>query len=106
VGKHVRVDAIVEALAGPTARLDQVLFLDASRRRGTDFAVRPLPAADTVIALMTHEFLGATEPASWRRFFQEALALSSSVDAKEATAPEGLDWLVPAAKRYISTIAS
>jgi hypothetical protein len=82
------------------------LFLDSTRRRGDDFSVRALPRPDALAELLRHDFLGAADKDSWRRFFESAVALVARVDAYEAWAPETVLQLKDAAARYASTTAS
>jgi hypothetical protein len=92
--------------SGATARLDQILFLDQGERSGIEFAGSALMEPDALVSLMTHDFLGAVEPGTWRRFFSGAVALLESADFRKLSTPNGLDHLIPAASRYISRIAS
>jgi len=105
-GRRVSSRSIVGLLDGRKARLDQILFLDKTRRANTDFVIAPLEEPEALLSLMTHDFLGAIDHQAWRRFFEGAVALLKVVDTKEAAAPDGLDHLVAAAARYVSRTAS
>ena len=104
--KALSSEGLTGFVGGPTVRLDRILFLDRSRRRGTEFVALPIPEPDALISLMAHDFLGAVEPAAWRRFFARAMALLELVEMREAKAPDGVEGLVGAAGRYISSTAS
>jgi len=104
--KSVPSGGIVRVVDGPTAQLNRILVLDRTRRAGDDLATRPLAEPDAVLALMTHDFLGAIETETWRRFFEKAVALVGIVEVREASAPNGVHRLRQAAARYISRTAS
>jgi len=91
---------------GPAMALNAVLFLDASRRAGSDFAVRRLSDPDGLLALMANDFLGASSREAWRQFVATATALSSTVELAEVTAPSGVGYLASAAARYMSSWTS
>lgn len=91
---------------GETRQLYQILFLDGIRRAGTGFTTSPLEEPDALISLMTHDFLGAVEAETWRRYFDDARGLLGMIDFQDAQAPDGLEHLLPAAARYISRTAS
>ncbi len=95
-----------EVLQGPTIPLKRLLFVDCARRAGPDLRTRSLEASDALLELLRHSFLGAKEPDSWRRFFRVAVTLRESVEILEASTPDGLEELGPAAARYMATIAS
>jgi hypothetical protein len=104
--KSLPSDLLLGATGGSTVRLDRILVLDRNKRKGTEFATSPLSEPDALISLMTHGFLGAVEPEAWRRFFASAITLLETVDVRDVSAPDGIERLVPAATRYISSTAS
>jgi hypothetical protein len=89
-----------------SAELGAMFFFDARRRDGTEFRLRPLTGPDALLSLMTHDFLGASSPEGWRRFFATAVAIADRTTLLEATAPLGLENLSGAARRQISNWAS
>jgi hypothetical protein len=97
---------IVEVVAGPTRQLDRIVFLDRARRTGTSLATRTLEEPEALVALMEHDFLGATDANEWRRYFESAVVLSGAIEAQEGSAPNGVEHLVLAAARYMSTWTS
>jgi hypothetical protein len=104
--KPVPSDALQSLVDGPAAQLDQIFFLDRTRRAGNEFTISPLAEPDALISLMTHDFLGAVEPEAWRRFFDRARTLVELADLRKATPPDGVDRLAQAAARYISRTVS
>jgi hypothetical protein len=94
-----------QAVRGPTVRLHSILFIDRSRRDGTEFRDDPVEAPDALAELLRHDFLG-DEVGTWRRFFESAVALLDQIDARLFCAPARLDGLAAAAGRYISRTAS
>lgn len=99
----VSADGLGERLLdGPSYRLDEILFLDCTRREGARLLSRALPQPDALITLMSHNFLGGTGVANWRRFFQATSILLQSVEVREATAPAGASLLKAAAMDYMS----
>jgi hypothetical protein len=91
---------------GPEMPLSAVMFVDAARREGADFTVRPMNDADGLLALMENDFLGAASAQSWRQFIATATALCSAVQLGVVTAPAGVERLAPAAARYMSSWTS
>jgi hypothetical protein len=104
--KPASSDSLEHVLDGPTALLDQVLFLDKSRRTSAEFATSALAEPDALTQLIAHNFLGAVEPETWKRYFNGAVELLQIVDFREVSTPDGLDRLASAATRYISSTAS
>ncbi len=104
--RSVSSGSLQHVLDGPTAPLNQVLFVDKSRRTGAEFATCELTEPDALTLLLAHNFLGAVEPETWKRYFSGAVELLRIVDFREASTPDGLDRLAPAAIRYISRTAS
>ena len=97
---------VASVVEGPTADLDLILFLDRSRRRGTDLTTSTLEKPDALVSLMAHDFLGAAEPRTWRRFLGDAVAMIRLVELRAASVPDGLERLATAATRYMSSTAS
>jgi len=104
--REISTTALTEqAIEGPTLRLHSILFLDRSRREGTDFKTEPLEAPDALAELLRHDFLG-DDVGTWRRFFESAVALLGEIEARLLWAPAGTEGLVTAAGRYISRTVS
>jgi hypothetical protein len=97
---------VAEVVQGTTTRLHTILFMDRNRREGSEFLSEPLDDADALAELLRHDFLGASQADSWRRFFKNAVALLARIEAKALRAPASVDRLVAAAARYISRTAS
>jgi hypothetical protein len=91
---------------GPTVAVERILFLDRLRRTGNQFTTRSLEKPDALITFMTHDFLGDSDAATWRRYFATASALVTKLEMEEASAPEGVDRLPAAVAAYISNRAS
>jgi hypothetical protein len=104
--KTVPLGSLESVVNGETMPLHQILFLDPIRRAGTEFATSQLAEPDALISLMTHDFLGAVEAETWRRYFSRARALLEIVDFRDARTPDGLERLLSAVARYISRTAS
>jgi hypothetical protein len=97
---------ISSVVRGPTVAVEQILFLDRTRRTGNQFTTRSLDKPDALITFMTHDFLGDSEAATWRRYFATASALVERLETREATAPDGVDRLPAAVAADISKRAS
>ncbi len=92
---------ITDLVSGSTSELREIVFLDHTRRRGTEFTTEKLQGASSLAELFRHHFLGAAETDAWRRFFQVAVALVETVEMRLGWSPEGIDHLPGAAARYI-----
>jgi hypothetical protein len=97
--------ALREAAAGPTRALDRLWLLDAGRR-GAGLELRALEPADALAALIASHFLGAADPASWRRHLAATQAVAAGVPAVELSVPDGLDLLDRALAGYTTSSAS
>ena len=91
---------------GPTVGIERILFLDRSRRIGDQFTTRSLDKPDALVTFMAHNFLGDSEPATWRRYFTTAADLVEKIKTEEASAPDGVDRLPVAVAAYISNRTS
>lgn len=97
---------IADLGSGSTNALQEIVFLDNTRRRGIEFTTERLQGASALAELFRHHFLGAAETEAWRRFFRVAVALVESVEMRLGWSPEGIDCLPGAAARYISRTVS
>jgi hypothetical protein len=102
----VRIGSLTHVAEGPSAPVAQVLLLDRTRRRGDRFEAVPLSPPDALVALLPHDFLGASETESWRFYFGVAGTLAASVPMAELWVPDGLERLAPAAAIYTTNWAS
>jgi hypothetical protein len=98
--------ALATMADGAATPIDAVLFVDETRRAGTELAVQPLSGPDGLLALMANDFLGGSSRAEWRRFFATALEIASATELGALTAPRGLGSLEAAAARYMSNWTS
>jgi hypothetical protein len=97
---------ISNVVRGPTVAVERILFLDRTRRTGNQFTTQSLDEPDALITFMTHDFLGDSDAATWRRYFATASALVEKLETQEASAPDGVDRLPAAVAGYISNRAS
>ncbi len=104
--KAVPSGGLSSALRGRTAPVEQIVFLDRSRRRGAEFELETISEPDALVEVMAHDFLGTKAPEDWRRFFDSATQLVATTKMRRAWSPDGIRNLQGAATHYICTIAS
>jgi hypothetical protein len=92
---------VAELFAGPSAPL-AALHVLAPRHLGPDLVRERLPAPEAVAALLGNALAELGTPEVWERVWREAIALASHVPVYATSAPEGLEALAAAARRYTS----
>jgi hypothetical protein len=86
-------ELVASVAASRTAPLREVLYLDPSRRAGTEIARAPLGRTDAALRLLENGFGELSDPRAWRELVAGATALSASVRAFDATVPVGIEPL-------------
>lgn len=94
------------AISGKRTGLDAIVLLDKSRRSGTALEIRLLDRPEALSALLMHDFLGAADPETWRRFFGAAVQITGATEISGATTPDGIEHLPGAVQAYIAKYAS
>jgi hypothetical protein len=90
------------ASAGPAARVERVLFIDAERRSGDQILLQALDQAAAAASLFHNVFFGSDSPDDWRRTLASCAQLARAVPAYAATMPAGLPALWAAAPALLT----
>ena len=101
-----RLGALAEQVHGPTARLDRIIFLDQSRRRGNEMAVEQLPMTQVAGALLENGFGELGDRHVWRNLLRFSSALAVKVPAFRGAVPAGIDPLRAALRCYRASFTS
>jgi len=105
-GGSISAEGLRGPVGGETQKIGKLLFLDRSRRMGNAMIGRALDEPDALVAIMTHDFLGALEPGAWRKFFASAVDLVAKIPTEEVSIPDGASRLPEVAAAYIAKSTS
>lgn len=103
---EIDVSDLLEVLGGPTLPLRRVLFLDRARRQGDRISVERLGSGEALIRLLENTFAELGSRDFWRELFEMNREFVDRLRFAQATAPQGLDLLRGAARRYYSSIST
>jgi hypothetical protein len=102
----VPCEELSRAAEGAAAPLRAVWFVDAERREGAAFQLRPLSKIDGFVALLGQSFLAAADVENLQRHLGHTRRLAEGVSLLEVTTPDGLENLARAVRDQSANSAS